>query len=73
VDTALPAPQDILGLDEGPLVPVLQPYRVAPRSLIVLVSEADEAHNDPDPTDPSGGDSLKGCPTYCSSPAEATG
>ncbi len=40
VDTALPAPDDALGLDEGPLIPVLQPYRVEARSLLVLVSEA---------------------------------
>jgi len=71
VDTALPAPQDILGLDEGPVIPVLQPYRVAARSLIVLVSEAYRAHHDSDPTDPSGGDPPQGCPTHCSPPGKA--
>ena len=73
VDTALPSPDDIVGLDEGPVVPVLQPYRVEAHSLIVLVSEADGVHHDSDPTDPSGGDSRNGCPSHCSSPAEATG
>ncbi len=40
VDTALPSPEDILGLDEGPLISVLHAHRVAARSLIILVSEA---------------------------------
>jgi glycogen operon protein len=40
VDTALPAPDDALGLDDGPVVPVCHSYRLAARSLIVLVSEA---------------------------------
>ncbi len=40
VDTSLPSPQDALGLDEGPLVPVRHPYRVESRSTIILVSEA---------------------------------
>ncbi|MBX6314937.1 MAG: glycogen debranching protein GlgX [Isosphaeraceae bacterium] len=40
VDTALPSPNDALGLDEGPIIPVMHPYRVDARSLIVLVSEA---------------------------------
>ena len=39
VDTSLPSPNDALGLDEGPVVPVLFPYVVQPRSLIILVSE----------------------------------
>jgi isoamylase len=73
VDTALPAPQDALGLDEGPVISVAQPYRVADHSLIVLVSEADRACHDPDPTDPSGGDAPYGCPIHCSSPGNAGG
>ena len=40
VDTALPSPDDALGLDEGPRVPLLHPYRLDARSMIVLVSEA---------------------------------
>ncbi|MFI5456077.1 MAG: glycogen debranching protein [Isosphaerales bacterium] len=40
VDTAQPSPEDIVGLDEGPAVPVLHTYRVEARSLIILVSEA---------------------------------
>jgi isoamylase len=72
-DTSLPAPRDILGLDEGPVIPVAQPYRVADRSLIVLVSEADRARHDPDPTDPSGGDAPYGCPIHSSSPGNAAG
>ena len=40
VDTARPSPDDALGLDEGPLVPVSDPYRVEGRSMIILVSEA---------------------------------
>ncbi len=40
VDTALPSPDDALGLDEGPVIPVLHLYRVEARSLIILVSEA---------------------------------
>lgn len=39
VDTALPSPHDALGLDEGPILPVMHPYRVEPRSMIILVSE----------------------------------
>jgi isoamylase len=38
VDTALPSPDDALGLDEGPEVAVLAPYRVEARSMIILVS-----------------------------------
>ncbi len=41
VDTALPSPDDALGLDEGPVVPVLHRYRVESRSLVILVSEAE--------------------------------
>jgi glycogen operon protein len=41
VDTALPSPDDALGLDEGPLIEVLLPYRVDARSMIILVSEAE--------------------------------
>jgi glycogen operon protein len=40
VDTALPSPDDALGLDEGPPIPVLHPYHVEARSTIILVSEA---------------------------------
>jgi glycogen operon protein len=39
VDTARPSPDDALGLDEGPVVGVLEPYRVEARSMIILVSE----------------------------------
>jgi len=39
IDTALPSPLDIVGLDEGLRVPVLSVYPVAPHSLIVLVAE----------------------------------
>ena len=27
VDTALPSPDDALGLDEGPVIPIMYPYR----------------------------------------------
>jgi glycogen operon protein len=40
VDTALPSPDDVLETDDGPQIPVLHPYRVEARSMIVLVSEA---------------------------------
>jgi glycogen operon protein len=40
VDTSLPSPQDALGLDEGPVIPLLHPYRVEARSVVILVSEA---------------------------------
>jgi glycogen operon protein len=40
VDTARPSPDDALGLDEGPVVPVGMPYPLVPRSLLILVSEA---------------------------------
>ena len=40
VDTALPSPDDALGLDEGPRVSVQTAYRVEARSMILLVSEA---------------------------------
>ena len=39
VDTALASPLDIVGLDEGPVVPVGSAYLVAPFSLIVLIAE----------------------------------
>jgi glycogen operon protein len=39
VDTALASPDDALGLDEGPVVPLLYRYRVAERSVVILVSE----------------------------------
>ena len=39
VDTALPSPDDALGLDEGPVIPLLSPYRVGARSVVILVSE----------------------------------
>jgi glycogen operon protein len=40
VDTFRPAPDDALGLDEGPVAPAGRHYRVEPRSMIVLVGEA---------------------------------
>ena len=40
VDTALPSPEDIVGLDQGPVVAVGSPYHVGARSVLVLVSEA---------------------------------
>lgn len=40
VDTALAPPLDIVGLDEGPQVPVGAPYPVAPFSVVVLIGEA---------------------------------
>jgi glycogen operon protein len=39
VDTALAAPLDIVGLDEGPVVPVGTRYAVAPFALVVLIGE----------------------------------
>jgi glycogen operon protein len=39
VDTALPSPDDALGLDEGPVIPVPHRYRVEARSVVILVSE----------------------------------
>jgi isoamylase len=39
VDTALPSPQDIVRLDEGPRVPAETRYAMAPFSVVVLVSE----------------------------------
>ncbi len=39
VDTAQPSPDDIIDLDEGPTIPVMHPYRLEARSMIVLVSE----------------------------------
>jgi isoamylase len=41
VDTALPAPEDITELDQGPWVPVLQVYPVRAHSMLILVSEED--------------------------------
>jgi glycogen operon protein len=38
-DTALPSPDDILGLDEGPRIPIMHPYRVESRSMVILISE----------------------------------
>ena len=40
VDTALPSPDDAHDLDEGPRVPLMQPYRVESRSMMILISEA---------------------------------
>jgi isoamylase len=40
VDTALPSPEDIVDLDQGPRVAVCQIYRVQAHSLMILVSEA---------------------------------
>jgi glycogen operon protein len=39
VDTALVSPNDICETDDGPRVPALRRYQMAPHSLIVLVSE----------------------------------
>jgi glycogen operon protein len=39
VDTNLPSPDDALGLDEGPIIPIATDYRVEARSMIILVSE----------------------------------
>ncbi|CAN5810841.1 glycogen debranching protein GlgX [soil metagenome] len=39
VDTAKPSPEDIVGLDEGPVVPVLHRYKIEARSMILLISE----------------------------------
>jgi isoamylase len=39
VDTALPSPDDALGLDEGLRIDVKHAYRVEARSMIILVSE----------------------------------
>ncbi len=40
VDTALPSPDDAVGLDEGPIVRVSRDYRLEARSMIILISEA---------------------------------
>jgi glycogen operon protein len=40
IDTALASPLDIVGLDEGPRVPVGTRYAVAPFSTLVLIAEA---------------------------------
>lgn len=40
IDTNLASPEDAMGLDEGPVVPVSTDYRVEARSMIVLVSES---------------------------------
>jgi glycogen operon protein len=39
IDTALPSPLDIVGLDEGPRVPALSGYPVAAHSMVVLIGE----------------------------------
>jgi len=39
VDTSLHSPDDILGLDEGPIVPVSHHYEVEARSVVILISE----------------------------------
>jgi glycogen operon protein len=39
IDTALPSPSDIVGLDEGPQVRVGVAYDVAPFSMLVLIAE----------------------------------
>jgi hypothetical protein len=39
VDTALASPLDIVGLDEGPVVPSGTVYNLAPHSLVVLIAE----------------------------------
>jgi glycogen operon protein len=40
IDTALPSPLDIVGLDEGPRVPALSIYPVAAHSMLVLIAES---------------------------------
>ncbi len=39
VDTSLASPEDAVGLDEGPVVPVMKPYTLQARSMIILVSD----------------------------------
>jgi glycogen operon protein len=39
IDTALPSPQDIVELDEGPVVDPRTAYHVSPHSMLVLISE----------------------------------
>jgi isoamylase len=41
VDTSLPSPQDVVGPDEGPLVPVGSLYPTAAHSAVVLISEGE--------------------------------
>ena len=40
IDTALPSPLDVVGLDEGPRVPAHSVYPVAGHSLLVLIAES---------------------------------
>jgi glycogen operon protein len=40
IDTSLLSPFDIMGLDEGPMVPSEEPYIVTGHSMIVLIAEA---------------------------------
>jgi glycogen operon protein len=40
IDTSLLSPLDILGLDEGPVVPTEMTYQVASHSMLVLIAEA---------------------------------
>ena len=40
IDTSLLSPLDILGPDEGPVIPAELPYHLAAHSMIVLISEA---------------------------------
>jgi isoamylase len=40
IDTSLLSPLDILGLDDGPVIPAEIPYHVAPHSMVVLIAEA---------------------------------
>jgi hypothetical protein len=39
MDTALPSPLDVVGLDEGPQVVPQALYPVAPYAMLVLISE----------------------------------
>jgi isoamylase len=39
IDTALPSPMDIVGLDEGPVTPAGSTYQVKGHSLVVLIGE----------------------------------
>jgi isoamylase len=40
IDTALPSPKDIVGLDEGPLMAFEQTYRIAAHAMVVLISNS---------------------------------
>ena len=46
IDTVLPTPRDIVELDAGAQVAAEERYRVAARSVVVLVSEAEPRHGE---------------------------